>query len=83
MVNGLVQSQSISYGDPISWLFVIFGFPVIYYFSKKRIESVEVTKIHYDQIVKVKIQLAEEELELAGLIDSGNQLYDPLTKHLL
>ena len=28
----------------------------------------------------VKIQLAEEELELAGLIDSGNQLYDPLTK---
>ena len=80
MVNGLVQSQSISYGDPISWLFVIFGFPVIYYFSKKRIESVEVTKIHYDQIVKVKIQLAEEELELAGLIDSGNQLYDPLTK---
>ena len=80
MVNGLVQSQSISYGDPISWLFVIFGFPVIYYFSKKRIESVEVTKIHYDQIVKLKVQLAEEELELAGLIDSGNQLYDPLTK---
>ena len=80
MVNGLVQSQSISYGDPISWLFVIFGFPIIYYFSKKRIESVEVTKIHYDQIVKLKIQLAEEELELAGLIDSGNQLYDPLTK---
>lgn len=30
--------------------------------------------------MKVKIQLAEEELELAGLIDSGNQLYDPLTK---
>ncbi len=50
---------------------LFFGFPVIYYFSKKRIESVEVTKIHYDQIVKVKIQLAEEELELAGLIDSG------------
>ena len=30
--------------------------------------------------MKLKIQLAEEELELAGLIDSGNQLYDPLTK---
>lgn len=30
--------------------------------------------------MKLKVQLAEEELELAGLIDSGNQLYDPLTK---
>ena len=39
MVNGLVQSQSISYGDPISWLFVIFGFPVIYYFSKSVLKA--------------------------------------------
>ncbi len=55
MVNGLVQSQSISYGDPISWLFVILGFPVIYYFSKKRIESVEITNIHYDQIGRATV----------------------------
>ncbi|WP_242144481.1 MULTISPECIES: sigma-E processing peptidase SpoIIGA [unclassified Bacillus cereus group] len=80
MVNGLVQSQSISYGDPVSWMFVVVGFPIIYYFSKKRIENVEVTKIHYDQIIKVNIKLAENEIVLDGLIDSGNQLHDPLTK---
>lgn len=80
MVGGLVQSKSISYGDPVSWMFVIFGFPIIYYFSKKRIENVEVTKIHYDQIVQVNIKLVENEITLDGLIDSGNQLYDPLTK---
>ncbi|MDM5189610.1 sigma-E processing peptidase SpoIIGA [Bacillus sp. DX4.1] len=80
MVNGLISTKSISYGDPVSWIFVIFGFPIIYYFSKKRIANVEVTKIHYEQIVKVNIKLAENEIELDGLIDSGNQLHDPLTK---
>lgn len=80
MVDGLVQAKAISYGDPVSWMFVILGFPIIYYFSKKRIENVEVTKIHYDQIVQVNIKLAENEMKLDGLIDSGNQLYDPLTK---
>lgn len=80
MLNGMMEAKSISYGDPISWVFVIFGFPIIYYFSKKRIENVEVTKIRYEQIIKVHIKLAEHEFELDGLIDSGNQLYDPLTK---
>lgn len=80
MVDGLVQAKAMSYGDPVSWMFVILGFPIIYYFSKKRIENVEVTKIHYDQIVQVNIRLVENEIKLDGLIDSGNQLHDPLTK---
>ena len=80
MMNGLISTKSISYGDPISWLFVIIGFPVIYYFSKKRIADVEVTKIHYEQIVKVTIKIDINDIQLDGLIDSGNQLYDPLTK---
>ncbi|PDZ75286.1 sigma-E processing peptidase SpoIIGA [Bacillus pseudomycoides] len=80
MVDGLVQAKAMSYGDPVSWMFVILGFPIIYYFSKKRIENVEVTKIHYDQIVQVNIRLVENEIKLDGLIDSGNQLHDPITK---
>jgi len=80
MMNGLISTKSISYGDPVSWLFVIIGFPVIYYFSKKRIADVEVTKIHYEQIVKVDIKIGINDIQLDGLIDSGNQLHDPLTK---
>lgn len=80
MMNGLVSTKSVAYGDPISWLFVVLGFPVMYYFSKKRIADVEVTKIHYEQIVKVRVQIDTLDIEIDGLIDSGNQLYDPLTK---
>ena len=39
MVNGLVQSQSISYGDPISWLFVILVFQSFIIFLKSGLKA--------------------------------------------
>lgn len=80
IVNEMASVNTVSYGDPISWLFVVIGFPFIYYFSKKRVEDVEMTKIRYEQIVKVELVIGDRKLQLNALIDSGNQLYDPLTK---
>lgn len=68
------------FGDPISWLFVLIGFPIAWHFSKKNIENLEMTKIMYDQIVTVTVTINEEISIYKGLIDSGNQLYDPLSK---
>jgi stage II sporulation protein GA (sporulation sigma-E factor processing peptidase) len=68
------------FGDPISWLFILLGFPLAWHFSKQNIEQIEMTKIQYDQIVTVNIKLSELNLELKGLVDSGNQLYDPISK---
>lgn len=76
----VLKSSVMGFGDPISWLFVLIGFPVAWHFSRKNIESMEMTKIQYDQIVTVTIKLDNETLNLKGLIDSGNQLYDPLSK---
>ncbi|MBO9130256.1 sigma-E processing peptidase SpoIIGA [Bacillus sp. 165] len=78
--HDVVNANSISFGDPVSWLFVLIGFPIILYFSKQRIESIEVKKLKYDQIVKVNITIGEQTIEIDGLIDSGNQLYDPISK---
>lgn len=68
------------FGDPISWLFVIFGFPVAWYFSNKGVEKMEMTKIQFDQIVDVHFSIQDFQLSIKGLVDSGNQLYDPITK---
>ncbi|RLQ95823.1 sigma-E processing peptidase SpoIIGA [Falsibacillus albus] len=68
------------FGDPISWLFVIFGIPAAWYFSKKRIETFEMAKIQYDQIVLVSIELNGLKFTLKGLIDSGNKLTDPISQ---
>lgn len=68
------------FGDPISWLFVMIGFPIAWYFSKSGIEKMEMTKIQYDQLVKVHFSINELTFTINGLVDSGNQLYDPITK---
>jgi stage II sporulation protein GA (sporulation sigma-E factor processing peptidase) len=68
------------FGDPISWLFVLLGFPIAWHFSKRNIESMEMTKIQFDQIVNVTLKINTESFTIKGLVDSGNQLYDPLSK---
>lgn len=67
-------------GDPISWLFVIVGFPVAWYFSGKTLHHLEYTKIKYEQIVDVTIVILDEHIKVKGLIDSGNKAKDPLTR---
>lgn len=67
-------------GDAVSWLFIIIGFPIVWYFSRSQFDQLEMTKIHYENIVNVTIEIMNQSVILRGLIDSGNQLYDPITK---
>ena len=80
LTSKVLVSSVKGFGDPISWLFVIIGFPIAWHFSRKNIESMEMTKIQFDQLVKVSIKIESETLIFKGLVDSGNQLYDPLSK---
>jgi stage II sporulation protein GA (sporulation sigma-E factor processing peptidase) len=80
LTSKVLMSSVKGFGDPISWLFVLIGFPVAWHFSRRNIETMEMTKIQFDQIVKVTIKIESEILILNGLVDSGNQLYDPMSK---
>ncbi|MBS4172434.1 sigma-E processing peptidase SpoIIGA [Bacillus sp. FJAT-49736] len=68
------------FGDPISWLFVVFGLPVAWYFEKQRVSNFEMTNIQFDQLVKVEIHINGLHISMNGLVDSGNQLQDPISK---
>ncbi len=68
------------FGDPISWIFVFLGFPIAWHFSKRNMEGIEMTKIQYDSLIDVMIVVAGFTYRFKGLIDSGNQLYEPMTK---
>jgi len=68
------------YGDPISWLFVLLGFPLAWHFSRRNIEQFEMTKIQYESLADVEVQFMGMSFNIRGLIDSGNQLYDPISK---
>jgi stage II sporulation protein GA (sporulation sigma-E factor processing peptidase) len=80
ILDGIITTVAPGVGDPISWLFVFIAFPFIVYFSRKRVEHLEITKIHFEQIVFVEVIMNEKVWKIKGLIDSGNALCDPLTQ---
>ncbi|HZG61176.1 MAG TPA: sigma-E processing peptidase SpoIIGA [Anoxybacillus sp.] len=77
---GAIITSSTGAGDPVSWLFVLLGFPTLWFFSRKRIDGIREKKLRFDSIIDVFITLDGVNIALKGLIDSGNQLYDPITK---
>ncbi|MEH7415482.1 sigma-E processing peptidase SpoIIGA [Neobacillus drentensis] len=76
----VLASSGKGFGDPISWLFVLIGFPLAWHFARKNVEGMEMTKIQFEQIVNIELHIENEILHFKGLVDSGNQLYDPLSK---
>jgi stage II sporulation protein GA (sporulation sigma-E factor processing peptidase) len=80
LTTNVLLSSIKGFGDPVSWLFVLIGFPIAWHFSKTRIESIEMTKIQFDQKVDVILKIGSDNFAFKGLVDSGNQLYDPFSK---
>lgn len=80
LTTRVLLSSVQGFGDPLSWMFVLIGFPIAWHFSKSNIENLEMTKIQFDQIVSVSFTVNGENFTFKGLVDSGNQLYDPLSK---
>ncbi|HZG70830.1 MAG TPA: sigma-E processing peptidase SpoIIGA [Chondromyces sp.] len=78
--SSVLLASAKGFGDPISWLFVMFGLPVAWYFSKTRVEDLQTVNIQYEQLIDVQVKINEIDFTLKGLIDSGNQLQDPLSK---
>ncbi|MDQ0253808.1 stage II sporulation protein GA (sporulation sigma-E factor processing peptidase) [Evansella vedderi] len=79
-INGTFATQTSGFGSPISWLFVLIGFPVMYWYSKQNLANIETEKIRYDQIYPVLVKVAGIHLHLKGFVDSGNRLEDPFTR---
>jgi stage II sporulation protein GA (sporulation sigma-E factor processing peptidase) len=78
-----VQGMSLStygFGDPISWVLIFVGFPLLWWFSKKRFDQVVLRKWKADERVDVRIQFGETIIEGVGIVDTGNQLRHPLNQ---
>jgi len=80
MHSGGIMTMNSGYGDPVSWLFILIGFPIVLFFSKRRMEDHASEKLRYDEIHPVRIQIAGQDKTVPGYIDSGNQLNCPMTK---
>ncbi|WP_159462010.1 sigma-E processing peptidase SpoIIGA [Salirhabdus sp. Marseille-P4669] len=78
--NGLFITYNYGYGDMISWIFVVICFPIVWFFTRRRLDQVSFDKLRYDEMCKVTIELNGYKQDIVGFIDSGNSLVDPFTK---
>lgn len=78
--NGVIVTYQTGFGDGVSWLFVCIGFPIVWIFTKKRMDNLIVQQMKYDEMIPVSICIRNTIKETIALIDSGNQLVDPITK---
>ncbi|GGL44716.1 sigma-E processing peptidase SpoIIGA [Sporolactobacillus putidus] len=71
---------TLNYGDPISWIVIVTGFPFLWFFSKKRIDQTVVRKWQSSTGAELIIQMHNLTIKAKAIIDSGNKLYEPLTR---
>lgn len=79
LVEGVMVTHSAGFGDKVAWWFVLLGFPVMYLFSSTRWRQLETTKVRLNHLVSVSIWINGHQISCTGLIDTGNQLYEPVT----
>jgi stage II sporulation protein GA (sporulation sigma-E factor processing peptidase) len=68
------------WGSPVSWGFTMISFPLIWIYAKLTFGSLEQQRRIASYLLPVRIQIKGEYLECTGLIDTGNQLRDPITR---
>ncbi|KAB8138659.1 sigma-E processing peptidase SpoIIGA [Gracilibacillus oryzae] len=64
----------------IHGLFVLIGFPVVYLFTKQRMDKHKYTQLKKDFMYMVTILWRHRNVQVSGYVDSGNQLVDPISK---
>jgi|SRR5690625_1957418 len=68
------------YGDEVNLMFLFISFPIVWLFTKRRMDGHVQAKIKYDQFYEVVLMLNGQSLKTTGYLDSGNHLIDPITK---
>lgn len=81
--GGTLVTFSGGYGDPVSWLFVFIGFPSSYFFTKWRFNQIAVHQMKFDNIYEVTVKWNGKSAICQGMVDSGNQLVDPVTRKIV
>lgn len=80
ILNGLLVSQSGGMGTPLTWGFIVIAFPLVWWYSRSTFRSLEERQTVHRYLVQVEVTLGSRHVRGTGLIDTGNQLRDPLTR---
>lgn len=77
--NGVLLTQNGGYGTPMSWWFVCAGFPIACFLYMKNDYHRKVVKLQAQSLYTCEFQFEWFHITCQGLLDTGNQLVDPLS----
>jgi len=81
IISGIVMTSSGGFGTPVTWLFILVGFPLIWWLSGKGVRHLKENNRKLALRVQVEILLMEQVvITCNGLVDTGNQLYEPISR---
>ncbi|MBA4494240.1 sigma-E processing peptidase SpoIIGA [Paenactinomyces guangxiensis] len=81
VAGGIFLTQSANgWGSPVSLLLIICGFPLVWGYTKYSLRSLEERQTVNQYLTQIKLSIGGKEVECTGLIDTGNQLRDPVTR---
>ncbi|PTM59214.1 sigma-E processing peptidase SpoIIGA [Desmospora activa] len=78
--GGLFISYASGWGSPVSWVFVLAAFPFVWFYTRVSFRSLQDRQVMHEYLTTVAITVAGVRLEFVGLIDTGNQLRDPISR---
>lgn len=81
MDHASIMTVSTGSGTPISWLFVVIGFPICWYFTKQTMDKQALVNYQTDQLYQCQIKILDKSISVLGYLDSANHLTDPMTNH--
>ncbi len=64
----------------IHGIFVVIFFPIIFLFTKQRMDKHKLQQFHHEFYYQVIIFWRNQKIETTGYLDSGNHLVDPFTQ---
>lgn len=56
------------------------GYPLSWFFARSAYRSLQHQKLKWDHLIRVEGEISGNSFQCIGLVDTGNQLYDPLSR---
>jgi stage II sporulation protein GA (sporulation sigma-E factor processing peptidase) len=72
--------SSQGWGLPVSWMVIVIGFPLVWAYTRFSLRTLQERQLLHPFLVSVKILFLDQVILCTGLIDTGNQLHDPITR---
>ncbi len=80
ILSGIMVTHSGGVGTPVTWSFIAIGFPVLWWLSGKGLQQLKEGNRKASLYTQVEVEIKGQTVSCTGLLDTGNQLFEPITR---